>query len=192
MGAHIDVRPTTAAPDDAVLFEVLVPNEREQRTIQVELAVPPKVIPFSYEETSGWRRSLTFNRDQSIRSIVWRGRLRRDGFARFGFLASTPPRGGQIQWKAIQTYDDGRKVRWIEPADGENPAAFTTISDRFPRQDAGGEASGGAEDQSGQVQGAAVPASDESRRLRRWQENDVCALLERVRIPVLPEVDLIV
>jgi uncharacterized protein YcnI len=160
--AHVDVRPTTAAPDDAVLFEVLVPNERGESTVQVELAVPTGVIPFSYEETPGWRRSLTLKRDQSIRSIVWRGRLRSDGFARFGFLASTPPREGQIQWKAIQTYEDGRKVRWIEPPDGENPAAVTTVSDRFPRQDAGGEAAGSAERQSGQPPGADEPQTTES------------------------------
>jgi uncharacterized protein YcnI len=160
--AHIDVRPTTAAPDDAVLFEVLVPNEREERTVQVELAVPANVIPFSYENTPGWRRSLTFNPNQSIRSIVWRGRLPSDGFARFGFLASTPPREGQIQWKSIQTYEDGRKVRWIEPPDGENPAAVTTVSERFPRQDAGGEAAGSAEAPSGPSQGAADTQTDES------------------------------
>jgi uncharacterized protein YcnI len=159
--AHVQIRPNTAAPDDAVLFEVLVPNERSNRTVELELAVPTGVIPFSYEETPGWRRSLTLKRDQSIRSIVWRGRLRSDGFARFGFLASTPPREGEIQWKAIQTYDDGRKVRWIEPPDGENPAAVTTVSERFPRQDAGGEAAGRAEDASGQAQGGAVPATDE-------------------------------
>jgi uncharacterized protein YcnI len=160
--AHIDVRPTTAAPDDAVLFEVLVPNEREERTVQVELAVPANVIPFSYENTPGWRRTLTLNPNQSIRSIVWRGRLPADGFSRFGFLASTPPREGQIQWKSIQTYEDGRKVRWIEPPDGENPAAVTTVSERFPRQDAGGEAAGGAETPSGPSQGAADTQTDES------------------------------
>jgi uncharacterized protein YcnI len=160
--AHVQVRPTTAAPDDAVLFEVLVPNERSNRTVELELAVPTGVIPFSYEETPGWRRSLTLKRDQSIRSIVWRGRLRSDGFARFGFLASTPPREGEIQWKAIQTYDDGRKVRWIEPPDGENPAALTTVSERFPRQDVGGEAAGRAETPSGQPQTSAENQSDES------------------------------
>jgi hypothetical protein len=160
--AHIDVRPTTAAPDDAVLFEVLVPNEREQRTVRVELAVPRDVIPFSYEDTPGWRRSVTLNPDQSIRSIVWRGRLRSDGFARFGFLASTPPREGEIQWKAIQTYDDGRKVRWIEPPEGEQPAAVTTVSERFPRQDAGGESAGRAETPSGPPQGGDEPETEET------------------------------
>jgi uncharacterized protein YcnI len=143
-GAHVQVRPTTAAPDDAVLFEVMVPNERENRTVSLELAVPEGVLPFSYEETPGWRRTLKLNPNQSIRSIVWRGGMASDGFVRFGFLASTPPREGEIAWKAVQTYDDGRKVRWIEPPDGEQPAAVTTVSKRVPRQDAGGEAPGEA------------------------------------------------
>jgi uncharacterized protein YcnI len=160
--AHVQVRPNTAAPDDAVLFEVLVPNERSNRTVELELAIPTGVIPFSYAETPGWRRSLTLKRDQSIRSIVWRGRLRSDGFARFGFLASTPPREGAIQWKAIQTYDDGRKVRWIGPADSEEPAAVTMVSERFPREDAGGEAAGEAETPSGQPQASNENQTDES------------------------------
>jgi uncharacterized protein YcnI len=151
--AHVQVRPTTAAPDDAVLFEVIVPNERENRTVELELAVPPGVLPFSYEDTPGWRRTLKLNPNQSIRSIVWRGTMASDGFARFGFLASTPPREGEIAWKAVQTYDDGSKVRWIEPPDGEQPAAVTTVSERFPRQDAGGEAPG--EGSSGQPEAPA-------------------------------------
>jgi uncharacterized protein YcnI len=155
--AHVQVRPNTAAPDDAVLFEVLVPNERENRTVELELAVPPDVLPFSYEETPGWRRTLKLNPNQSIRSIVWRGSMATDGFVRFGFLASTPPREGEIAWKAVQTYDDGRKVRWIEPPDGEQPAAVTMVSKRFPRQDAGGEAPGEAS--SGQAQAPTEPAA---------------------------------
>ncbi len=151
--AHIQVFPSTAAPDDAVLFEVLVPNERENRTVEVELAVPPNVLPFSYEDTPGWRRTLKLNPNQSIRSIVWRGTMASDGFTRFGFLASTPPREGEISWKAVQTYDDGRKVRWIEPPDGEQPAPVTTVSERAPRQDAGGEGPGEAS--SGQPQAPA-------------------------------------
>lgn len=151
--AHVQVRPNTAAPDDAVLFEVLVPNEKENRTVELELAIPAGVLPFSYEDTPGWRRELRLNPNQSLRSIVWRGRLQTDGFARFGFLASTPPREGEIAWKAVQTYEDGTKVRWIEPPDGEQPAAVTMVSKRFPRQDAGGEAPG--EGSSGQPQAPA-------------------------------------
>ena len=99
--------------------------------------MPPGVIPFSYLEAPGWRRSLTKKKDGSVRSIVWRGRLRHDGFASFAFLASTPPNDGEIVWKAIQTYDDGKKVRWIEPAGGESPAAVTTVSTALPASERG-------------------------------------------------------
>jgi uncharacterized protein YcnI len=146
--AHIQVLPATAAPDDAVEFEVLVPNERDRGTTKVELAVPPGVIPFSYLDAPGWKRSLTLKQDGSTRSIVWKGKLRKDGFASFSFLASTPGSEGEIAWKAIQTYEDGKKVRWIEPAQGESPAAITKVSKQYPPQNAGGE----------NAEGSATPA----------------------------------
>jgi uncharacterized protein YcnI len=168
--AHIQVDPTTAAPDDAVLFQVLVPNERSHGTSKVELAVPASVIPFSYQDTPGWRRSLKLKKDGSARSIVWRGHLRPDGFARFSFLASTPAQEGDIAWKAIQTYDDGKKVRWIGTPESDSPAALTTVSKRFPRQNVGGEGTGKAESSSSSS--AAAPAStsseDTSDSTARW------------------------
>jgi uncharacterized protein YcnI len=165
--AHIQVRPNTAAPDDTVLWEVLVPNEREQSTTRVEVAIPPGVIPFSYAETPGWRRSLTLEPDDSVGSITWRGRLRSDGFARFAFLASTPPKDGEIAWKAIQTYDDGQKVRWIGPPDSETPAALTAVAARYPKQNAGGEGEGET--------AAATPAASESTAEDDGDESDSTA-----------------
>ena len=157
--AHVQVRPTAAAPDDAVLFEVIVPNERENRTVELELAVPPNVLPFSYEDTPGWRRTLKLNPNQSIGSIVWRGSMASDGFTRFGFLASTPPREGEIAWKAVQTYDDGLKVRWIEPPDGEQPlgSGDHDIRER-PTRGRGGEAPGEAS--AGEPQAPAEAAAE--------------------------------
>jgi uncharacterized protein YcnI len=166
--AHIQVHPTTAAPDDAVLFEVLVPNERAHGTTRVELAVPAGVIPFSYQEAPGWHRSLTLKGDGSTRSIVWRGRMRPDGFARFSFLASTPPRERDIAWKTIQTYDDGRKVRWIGAPDADNPAASTTVSKRFPRQNAGGEGNGKEQTPASSAAAGPTVRDDTSDNTARW------------------------
>jgi uncharacterized protein YcnI len=152
--AHVQVLPATAAPDDAVLFDVLVPNERSQATTRVELQIPAGVIPFSYQEPAGWTRTLTKNEDGSARTAIWRGRLRPDGFARFSFLASTPSQEGPVAWKAIQTYSDGDKARWIGPAGSESPAAVTTVSKSFPKQNAGGEGPAGQP-------AAAAPAAGE-------------------------------
>lgn len=139
-GAHVQVRPAAAAPEDPVLFEVLVPNEDDHDTTRVELAVPKDVLPFSFEAEPGWKRTTTKNPDGSLRSIVWTGRLPAGGFARFSFLASTPPQEGTVAWKALQTYSGGEIVRWIGAPESEHPAATTRVAKDVPRQNAGGEA----------------------------------------------------
>jgi uncharacterized protein YcnI len=137
--AHIQVRPALVAPGDPVLFQVIVPGERDARTVEVTLQVPKDVLPFSFEASPGWTRTNNEGSDGSIETITWKGELAEDGFARFSFLASTPEQAGEIVWKAIQTYDDKSVVRWIGEPDSENPAAVTTVSESAPRENAGGE-----------------------------------------------------
>lgn len=140
--AHVQVRPAEAAPGDPVLWTVLVPNERDVATTRVELAIPEGVLPFSYEPLPGWTRRVTKNPDQSTRSVVWSGRLQPEEVLSTQFLATTPEAEGPISWKAIQTYADGEKVRWIGGPDTDEPASVTQISASAPRENAGGE--GGA------------------------------------------------
>jgi uncharacterized protein YcnI len=137
--AHIQVRPAQAAPLDPVLWTVLVPNERSEATVRIELQVPRGVSPFSFEDQPGWKRTLKLARDQSIERIVWTGRVGAEGLARFTFLATTPEQEGTIAWKALQIYEDGEIVRWIGDEGAEEPASFTTISEDAPRENAGGE-----------------------------------------------------
>ena len=137
--AHVQVRPALAAPGDPVLFQVIVPNEKDASTVEVTLQVPKDVLPFSFEEPDGWTRENKEGADGSLETITWKGELAEDGFARFSFLASTPEQEGEIVWKSIQTYDDGSTSRWIGEPDADNPAAVTTISNDAPRENAGGE-----------------------------------------------------
>lgn len=139
-GAHVQVRPAEAAPGDPVLWTVLVPNEREVATTRVELAIPAGVLPFAYEPLRGWTRRVTKNPDQSTRSVVWTGRLEPEEVLATQFLATTPDAEGPVSWKAVQTYADGQKVRWIGGPDTEEPAAVTEITASAPRENAGGEA----------------------------------------------------
>lgn len=138
--AHVQVRPAQAAPGDPVLWTVLVPNERDEVTTRVELAIPDGVLPFAYEPLPGWTRRVTKNADQSTRSVVWTGRLEPEEVLATQFLATTPDIEGPISWKAIQTYADGQKVRWIGGPDTEEPASVTQVTASAPRENAGGEA----------------------------------------------------
>ena len=141
--AHIQVLPEKVAPGDPTLFTMLVPNERDHRTIQVSLKIPPGVIPFSFGETPGWRRSEKLKKNKAVDVVTWRGVLPPGEFVEFTFLATTPDRAGTITWPAVQTYHDGTKVRWIGPPDSEEPAPVTVISNSVAPQNAGGEGSSG-------------------------------------------------
>jgi uncharacterized protein YcnI len=167
--AHIQVSPTAAAPDDAVEFRVLIPGEREQETTRVDLKVPNGVLPFSFGQTPGWKRRTIDAPNGAVDRIVWTGRLPHDGFVAFSFLASTPPRPGTIAWKALQTYSDGKIVRWIGPPDSDNPAPTTKILAATARQNAGGESEGGAD---GAGQDIAAPSEDTTAVVADASSND--------------------
>ena len=78
-----------------MLFQVIVPNEKDASTVEVTLQVPKDVLPFSFEEPDGWTRENKEGADGSMETITWKGELAEDGFARFSFLASTPGAGGR-------------------------------------------------------------------------------------------------
>jgi uncharacterized protein YcnI len=156
--AHVQVRPALAAPGDPVLFEVIVPGERDAKTVEVTLQIPKDVLPFSFNDPPGWERENREASDGSLEAIVWRGEQAEDGFSRFAFLASTPEQEGDIVWKALQRYDDGEIARWIGAPDSENPAAVTKVSASAPRQNAGGEGGEAASEGATPAPGAPAPA----------------------------------
>ena len=145
--AHIQVSPTRVAPDDAALFTVLVPGETDSGTTKVALQIPKGARPFSYAATPDWSRTLETGPDGATRVVRWSGRSAKDGFVRFSFLASTPATEGEISWKAIQTYSDGKKVAWIGAPSSENPAAVTLVTKAAAPQNAGGESSSPSSEQ---------------------------------------------
>jgi uncharacterized protein YcnI len=155
--AHIQVRPATVAPGDPVLFSLLVPGERDDaRTTQITLQMPKGVLPFSWQDMPGWKRTVKLKHNQSIDTVTWTGKLATDGLAQFQFLASAPEKGDQIVWKALQRYSNGETVRWIGGPDSDNPAAVTKVTKSAARENAGGE---GAESAPGTATATATAAA---------------------------------
>jgi uncharacterized protein YcnI len=159
--AHIQVTPTVAAPNDPVKFTVLVPGEKTAQTTRVTLKIPAGLLPFSYEDPSGWKRTLVKASNGGVDQVVWTGRLAADGFVEFSFLAGTPEKPGTLIWKALQTYSDGSVVRWIGAPGSEQPAPVTRIVAGAPKQNAGGEGAAPAATPVATV--AATPASSSGR-----------------------------
>ena len=163
--AHVQVTPTEAAPGDPVVFEVLVPGETDAHTTEVSLQIPKDVLPFSFEEVPGWKRTVEQGDDGSVSVVRWRGHMAPDGFVRFGFLASTPEQERELVWKAVQRYDDGEEAAWIGPPDSDNPAPVTVVSEDAARVNAGGEgaeAEPGAGEEAEHTSAPVEAAADES------------------------------
>lgn len=137
--AHVQISPSVAAPGDSAKLTVLVPGESEAQTTKVELKVPAGVLPFSYNVTPGWKRTLVSAANGAVDRIVWTGRLPRDGFVELSFLAGLPEQPGTLAWKALQTYSDGTVVRWIGAPESEHPAPTTVLKAGAAPQNAGGE-----------------------------------------------------
>jgi len=112
--------------------------------------MPRGLLPFSYADPAGWKRSLAKAPDGSVERVVWTGSAPSDGFTEFAFLAGTPDKAGELQFKALQTYADGTVVRWIGAPDSDNPAAFVKVDAGASKQNAGGESGSDA----------AAPATD--------------------------------
>ncbi len=162
--AHVEVAPAVVAPSDSVRFTVLVPGERDPaRTTQVELKVPAGVIPYAYGETPGWTRRAIAGADGGVERIVWTGSLPGDGFVELSFLAGTPDAPGLLVWKALQTYDDGTVVRWIDGPDGDLPAATTRVDAAAQRA---GDGDGGAVPPTATTSAAPAAAATEAEAAR--------------------------
>lgn len=135
-GAHVTVQPNEAATGAFARFVVRVPTEREVATVKVEVQLPEELVSVSFQPAPGWTRTVerkprtapveVFGEkvDDYIASVTWEGgRIEPGEFEEFGFSARTPERAATLTFPAVQTYEGGEVVRWIGPADADEPAA---------------------------------------------------------------------
>ena len=146
--AHVTLQPSTAPAGGFTRLDVRVPNERDDAgTTKVDVQLPPGFIAASYEPVPGWKVEVTRSKaaepidtgeglksDTQVTRIAWTG----DGkegviapgeFQDFGLSLKMPDgkSGDTLTFKALQTYDDGRVVRWIGPEDADEPAPIVIL-----------------------------------------------------------------
>lgn len=179
--AHVTVNPDEAEQGGYATVDVKVPNERDDAaTTRVELVLPTDhpLTSAQPQRVPGWEVKVTTRElDEPVEvhgervteapsRIVWSGgRVEPGTFQQFPVsLGPLPKDADQVVLKALQTYDDGEVVRWIEePGAGgeepENPAAVLRLS---PAGDTGaGDGTERAADRSG-TSPQAAPAGDDA------------------------------
>ena len=127
--AHVEIeRDGDVSAQGVVQATLSVPNESTtQGTKTIELVFPdsPKLTTATAEDANGFTAPVNKDGAGDVTSITWTGgTITGDEEKEFPVtLGDFPADTETVEFKALQTYDDGTVVRWIEPtpAGGEEP-----------------------------------------------------------------------
>ncbi|WP_181791903.1 YcnI family copper-binding membrane protein, partial [Streptomyces phytophilus] len=185
--AHVSIDPGEAEQGGYATVNFKVPNERDDAsTVKLEVTLPTdhpltSVMP---EPVPGWDVKVEQAKlDTPIEShgekiteaaskVTWSGGKVEPGtFQRFPVsMGALPEDADQLVFKAIQTYDNGEVVRWIEvPEEGaEEPESPAPVLALLPAEDADDADDAGNGDDAepaaaeGEDEGTGDTASDDS------------------------------
>jgi uncharacterized protein YcnI len=144
--AHVSFHPNTAPSGSGPTFEVRVPNEMSNaRVVKVSVKIPPGITFLQTQPVPGWKAKIKTEKlakpiktdDGTITvqpvQVTWTAVAGAgtppDQFQGFPVAMSVPGKAGDVlTFKTVQTYSNGKTVRWIEGADGENPAPTVNVT----------------------------------------------------------------
>jgi len=136
--AHVTVQPSEAPAKGFVVENVRVPTEEENAsTSKVSVEFPPGFAEVSFQPVPGWRVNVKKTKlanpittdegdklTEQVSEVTWSGgKIAPGEFQDFPVSLQMPDKPGTaLTFKAVQTYDNGKVVRWIGPPDAEEPA----------------------------------------------------------------------
>jgi uncharacterized protein YcnI len=157
--AHVTIDPSEAPQGGFATVTFRVPNERDDAaTTSVVVEFPPDhpIENASVQPVPGWTATVERS-GEAVTRITWTGGPVQPGeFQQFPVsMGPLPDDADELVFPAIQTYDSGEVVRWIEetPPSGEepeHPAPVLTLT------------AGGDEDGDSAADDAGDEADDES------------------------------
>ena len=123
--AHTEFQPSGATAGKTVDFKLFVEDEKSDAvTSKVELFLPAdgSVSVSAAPETGGMKVAI-----ESTKSVTWTGNTT-DGNVLLSVSLVIPAQEGRLQFKVLQTYDNGTIDRWL----GLNPTSGTVSPNPGP------------------------------------------------------------
>ncbi|MEV5738344.1 YcnI family protein [Streptomyces sp. NPDC052292] len=181
--AHVTVHPESyakGATDGVLTFRV--PNEEDTAStskVQVFLPTDHPVLGVLVHPQDGWKPKVTITKlrtpvktddgtiTEAVSEITWTGgKIGAGEYEDFDVaFGQLPDNTGQLTFKTLQTYSDGKVARWIEAPSGgeeaENPAPTLKLTEGGERAPAPAAAKGG---DTGTASTAAADGSDGTAR----------------------------
>jgi periplasmic copper chaperone A len=143
-GAHVTVQPNSAPAKGFVVEDVRVPNEEDNaNTTKVSVQFPPGFAEVSYQAVPGWTVKVKKTKlatpvktdegdtlTEQVSEMTWSGgKIAPGQFQDFPVSVQIPDKAGStLTFKAIQTYSNGKVVRWIGPPSAEEPAPQVKVT----------------------------------------------------------------
>jgi periplasmic copper chaperone A len=147
--AHVSITPDAAPKGSFTVLSFNVPNEEATANTTKVVIVFPTDHPIgdaSVEAVPGWTVKVEKTKldkpiqtdegevTEAVSQVTWSGgTIAPESFQQFTIEVGLPDDADSLEFKALQTYDNGTTVRWIEPTppDGtepENPAPVLTLT----------------------------------------------------------------
>ncbi len=127
--AHVSVWPKEAAAKGYQAFTVRVPTEKDSPTLSVRLELPASFKGVRFQPKPGWKYEVERDAAGAIVGVTWSGgRIARDEYEEFHFVARTPDEPTTLTLPAHQKYEDGETVDWVEAEGAKRPAARVQIT----------------------------------------------------------------
>jgi periplasmic copper chaperone A len=143
-GAHVTLQPDEAPAKAFVVEDVRVPNEEESaNTTKVVVQFPDGFAEVSFQPVPGWNvktkkaklaKPITTDEGdkltEQVSQVTWSGgKIAPGQFQDFPVSVQMPDKAGSsLTFKALQTYDNGKVVRWIGAPDSEEPAPQVKVT----------------------------------------------------------------
>jgi periplasmic copper chaperone A len=162
-GAHVSLHPNAVPAGANATLDIRVPNEMDNaKTTKLQVKFPPGFIGVSTEPPPGWTAKVLTSKlakpvqtddgpiDTQVSEVDWTAGsgagIAPGEFANFPISVALPGRPGQVlTFKAVQTYGNGKVVRWIGAPDSDQPAPTIDVTAKggVLQDVAGGEAGPG-------------------------------------------------
>jgi len=147
--AHVTISPGSAPAGSDAVLAFNVPDESDTAsTTEVEVDFPTDhpIAAADVKPIPGWTATIDTMKvsspiktdrgdvTEAVSKVTWTGgKIGPGQFEQFVVSVGLPEDASSLEFKAVQTYDDGKVVRWIEStptggAEPENPAPVLTLT----------------------------------------------------------------
>lgn len=146
---HVSIHPNTVPAGAFATLDVRVPGEQEGAHVRkVDMLFPSGFVSVAYENVPGWSVRVIDRKlpkpvhsddgsvSEEVAQIVWSwtgplGEVKDGQFVELPLSVAIPDdlAGRALQFKTVQSYSDGRVVRWIDPSlEDEHPAPAINVT----------------------------------------------------------------